>query len=138
MMKELLNQYAQGGFDVIVTDEEIAIAEYINENQIECPVELYRGVMVDADFEIEVGETLEFENSFASFDEDFEKAKEFALRRAYGVVFVLENPVGLPLYEHADTCWDEREWLILDGKFEVTEVEKDGDLTVARIRKITA
>lgn len=135
-IQDMLNQYAQGGFDVTDDAEETAIVEYIQEHQQECPIELYRGMMVEEDFEIEVGEIVEWENSFASFDEDFEKAKDFALRIRYGVLYILENPVGLPLYVHADTCWDEQEWLILDGKFEVTDVEKDGDLTIARIRKI--
>lgn len=136
MMMNILTNYAQQGFDVIDSAEETAIVEYIQEHQQECPIELYRGMMVEEDFEIEVGEIVEFENSCASFDEDMAKAKDFALRIRYGVLYILENPVGLPLYEHADTCWDEQEWLILDGEFEVTDVEKDGDLTIARIKKV--
>lgn len=132
-VNELLDMYAQEGFYAIEEyEEEKVILDYIAEHQEECPIELYRGMMVEDCFEIKVGDKVEFEHEFASFDEDFEKAKEFALRRTYGVVYVLENAVGLPLYMHANTCHDEKEWLI-PGEFVVTYVEEAEDIKIVTI-----
>lgn len=122
-----LADFAQLGFDAISADEEIEIAEYIDEHKEVCPVELYRGMMVGSDYEIEVGQEIEFENMFASFDEDVDTAVKFATRRGNGIVLVLERGVeGLPLYMHTDAiCAGETEWLIPDGKFVVTEAWED-------------
>jgi hypothetical protein len=130
-----LADYAQLGFDGISVDEEIAIAEYIDENKEVCPVELYRGMMVDRDFEIEVGQEIEFENTFASFDEDIDTAVKFATRRNHGVVLVLDEDIeGLPVYMHASTCAGETEWLIPAQKFVITEVWEEDSVMFARIK----
>ncbi|HET7579779.1 MAG TPA: hypothetical protein VFK33_10895 [Bacillales bacterium] len=92
-----------------------------------------RGVMVSEDYSIGVGETVTFENLFASFDEDEGTAREFALRRAYGVLFILEEAEGIPVSEHATTCDGELEWLVADDEFTVTEVEKENDLFIVHI-----
>ncbi|WP_276913963.1 hypothetical protein [Aneurinibacillus aneurinilyticus] len=123
--KELLSAYAQLGFDSIdTTEKEIAILNYIEQHKETCPEPLYRGIMVDATFKIEVGEKVQFQNLFASFDEDEEVAIEFASRRKKGVVYVLNDAEGLPVYMHTDVCAGETEWLILDREFEVLEVEQ--------------
>jgi len=130
-----LADYAQLGFDGISVDEEVAIAEYIDEHKEVCPVELYRGMMVDRDFEIEVGEEIEFENSFASFDENQEVAVEFAARRGNGVVLILDGGIeGLPIYMHTDVCFGETEWLIPAQKFVITEVWEEDSVMFARIK----
>lgn len=132
-MKEILTVYAQMGFDGISLEEETSMAEYIEEHQEECPVELYRGLMTN-DTSVEVGDSVEFTHLFESFDEEYDKAEEFALRRGRGIVYVLDSPIGLPLYMHADTCHDETEWVILDDEYVVQEiVEKEENLTVVKI-----
>ena len=124
-MLKALNNYAQGGFDVLNSDEIYEIVEYIEANQEICPVELYRGIMV-ADFEVEIGETIYFKEPFASFDEDIEVAEQFATRRGKGVVFILrDDSFGLPVYMHANTCHGETEWLILDVGFVVEAIEQN-------------
>ena len=136
-----ISDYAQMGFDGISVDEEMEIAEYIDENKEVCPVELYRGMMVSSDFEIAVGQEIQFKNAFASFDEDANAAIKFATRRGNGIVLVLEKGTeGLPLYMHTDAiCAGEAEWLIPAQKFIVTEVWKDGEyenVVFARIRHL--
>lgn len=124
-IKDILNAYAQEGFDVTDVNDEMEISNYIQENAEKCPIELYRGIMVDNDYEIEIGDSVEFDNLFASFDEDIEKAKDFATRLSYGVVFILRDPEGLPLYMHANTCHDEQEWLIMNYPYTVINIEKE-------------
>mgnify|MGYP001172881656 CR=1 FL=1 len=133
-ISEILSNYAQLGFDAINVDEEMAIADFIEKNQENCPVPLYRGIYVDHDFELAVGDKVDFQNLFSSFDERFEVAQEFADRGAKGVIFVLENPIGLPIYNYTDdTSFGETEWLILDNEYIVKEVEEQDNLIIAKI-----
>lgn len=133
---EILTTYAQEGFDVVDADEETVIAKFIEKEKEVCPVELYRGIMVDEDYAVEVGDVIEFENLFASFDEDIERAKEFATRKAYGVILVLDGAEGLPVYMHTDAvCDGEQEWLIPDAEYVVTRVDQEDDLTTVYIEE---
>lgn len=130
-MERVLHIYGQEGFDNLDTEKELKIAEYIEKEQTSIPVPLYRGIKTEDDFQ--VGEVVAFENCFASFDENEETAREFAGER--GVLFVIEEGKGMPLYEYISTCFGESEWLILDAEFEVTEVEYEEDgLTIVSIR----
>jgi hypothetical protein len=130
----ILSDYAQLGFDAINIDEEMAIADFIQKHQETCSVVLYRGIFVDDDFELFVGDKVEFQNLFASFDERFEVAQDFAKRGGKGVIFVLEDPVGLPIYNYTDdTNFGESEWLILDNEYIVSKVEEQDELIIVTI-----
>jgi len=125
-IEKIIEDYQQLGFDVISIDEENAISEYIQQNLEPCPVELYRGIMVSCDFEVEVGDKIRSQHLFESYTEDIEVAKEFALRRNQGVILKIEEPVGLPIYLVTENE-NEQEWLIPGGEYIITDIESDED-----------
>lgn len=138
---EILEDYQQLGFDVISSDEEIAISEYIQNNLQPCPVELYRGIMVPRDFEVEVGDKIRSRRLFESYTEDAEIAKQFAFRRnqGKGVILKIEEPVGLPIYLVTQNE-NELEWLVPGGEYIVADIEFDEDddiqIQIITIKKV--
>ena len=136
MTKEILRQYAQEGFEILDDQEHDLLVEYIEKEQEECPEPLFRGINVSEDHEISTSEKVRFKEGFASFDENYEVAEEFAKRGAKGIVFELEDAEGLPVYMHTDErCNDETEWLVLGGEFEVIEVEELDEITEVKIKR---
>lgn len=120
-IQKLFENY-QAGTVYVDSDELAIITEYTQNHSVYCIEPLYRGINVDMDYEINIGDTVNF--IAESFSEAYYVAKEFATNKAFGIIFVIEEGAeGFPLYEMTGND-NEYEWLVT-GQYEVINIEEE-------------
>lgn len=137
-IKQTLIDYQQQGFPVINFDEQLAILDFIESHSMECPVTLYRGISLDEKKEFHVGDIFKASKElFDSFTENDQVAADFASRFESGIILVLDETAGLPIYVVTENE-NEVEWLIPTTEYlvvEVCESEYFENIVMVRISK---
>jgi hypothetical protein len=111
-VKKEIQKYWEQSFEALTSEEIETIINYICEKQVSAPV-LYRGINIDPD-KIDVGDTIELHDmeAFVSMSPDLRYAWAFG-----NVVLAVEGLEGCPI--------NEKEWLVLNTKIYVENIEYD-------------